>query len=206
MQAQRQWEAEKHRLREKYRAAIHRYNKSPSKRNYKSALDAIGRCSMAESSDRRLLAILPLIEHAPPKIFWPTLLKTWPSCDDTWMVKTRLLQAMKNAGTLMLEFLSEHDRRFFEGLPAQVQVFRGCSRARVRGIAWTMERTIAEGFARGHRGIRVPDPVVAFALIPKDAIFFVTDDRNEKEIVLNPRRLRSLGSELINFSALIIRS
>ena len=161
---------------------------------------------MAESSDRRLLAILPLIEHAPPKIFWPTLLKTWPSCDDTWMVKTRLLQAMKNAGTLMLEFLSEHDRRFFEGLPAQVQVFRGCSRARVRGIAWTMERTIAEGFARGHRGIRVPDPVVAFALIPKDAIFFVTDDRNEKEIVLNPRRLRSLGSELINFSALIIRS
>jgi hypothetical protein len=73
-----------------------------------------------------------------------------------------------------------------------LQVFRGCSRARVCGIAWTMERTIAEGFARGHRGIRVPDPVVASALIPKDAIFFATDDRNENEIVLNPRRLRGL--------------
>ena len=55
-----------------------------------------------------------------------------------------------------------------------------------------MERAIAEGFARGHRGIRVPDPLVASALIPTDAIFFVTDDRNEKEIVLNPRRLRRL--------------
>ena len=188
MQAQRQWEDEK----QKYLAAIHRYNNLPSKLNYESALDAIEQCSTAESSERRLLAILPLIEDAPPKIFWAILLKTWPSCDDTWMLKTRLLRAMKKAGPVMLELLSEHERRFFEGLPAQVPVFRGCSRPRVRGISWTMERTIAEGFARGHRGIQVPDPVVASALIPKDGIFFATDDRSEKEIVLNPRRLRRL--------------
>jgi hypothetical protein len=192
MRAQRQWEDEKHRRREKYLAAIHRYNNLQSKRNYKSALDAIEQCSMDENSKRRLLAILPLIEDAPPKIFWAILLRTWPSCDDTWMLKTRLLRAMKKAGPVMPELLSEHERRFFEGLPAQVPVFRGCSRPRVRGISWTMERTIAEGFAHGHRGIRVPDPVVASALIPKDAIFFATDDRNEKEIVLNPRRLRRL--------------
>src|SRR5262249_39547733 len=92
VQAQREWEAEKHRRREKYLAAIHRYNNLPSKPNYKSALDAIEQCSLAENSERRLLAILPLIEDAPPKIFWAILLKTWPSCDDTWMLKTRLLR------------------------------------------------------------------------------------------------------------------
>jgi hypothetical protein len=38
----------------------------------------------------------------------------------------------------------------------------------------------------------VPDPVVATAVIPKEHIFFVTDDRSEKEIVLDPRRLGKL--------------
>jgi hypothetical protein len=49
---------------------------------------------------------------------------------------------------------------------------------------------VAEAFATGHRGIRVPEPVVASAIIPKEHIFFATVDREEKEIVLNPRRLR----------------
>jgi hypothetical protein len=41
----------------------------------------------------------------------------------------------------------------------------------------------------------VSDPVIASAEIPKEHIFFVTDDRNEKEVVLNPRRLRKLVIE-----------
>jgi hypothetical protein len=44
----------------------------------------------------------------------------------------------------------------------------------------------------------VPEPVVASALIPKEHIFFVTDERNEKEIVLNPRRLRQVIVEPLN--------
>jgi hypothetical protein len=91
-----------------------------------------------------------------------------------------------------LAFLSPSQRQFFETLPPQVQVFRGCSAPRVQAIAWTTDRTTAEGFARLHRGIRVPEPVVASALIPKEHIFFVTDEREEKEIVLNPRRLREI--------------
>jgi hypothetical protein len=41
----------------------------------------------------------------------------------------------------------------------------------------------------------VPDPVVASAIISKKHIFFVTDEREEKEIVLNPRRLRKIVVE-----------
>jgi hypothetical protein len=92
-------------------------------------------------------------------------------------------------------FFSQAQRTFFDALPAHVQVFRGCSRPRFRGVAWTIDRTVAEGFARGHRSIPVPEPVVASALIPKEYIFFVTDVRSEKEVVLNPSRLRSLMIE-----------
>ena len=98
---------------------------------------------------------------------------------------------MKDAGS-SLAFLQSAQRQFFDTLPPLVQVFRGCSAPRVRGIAWSTERSVAEGFARGHRFIRVPEPVVASAVIPKEHIFFVTDERNEKEIVLDPRRLRKV--------------
>jgi hypothetical protein len=54
------------------------------------------------------------------------------------------------------------------------------------------EQKDAREFARGHRGIPVREPVVASALIPKDHIFFVSDERQEKEVVLNPRRLREV--------------
>jgi hypothetical protein len=95
----------------------------------------------------------------------------------------------------VVPFFSPEQREFFDALPAQVKVFRGCSRLRVRGVAWTTDRTVAEGYARGHRTLRVSEPVVASAIIPKQYIFFVTNDRNEKEVVLNPRRLRRLMIE-----------
>src|SRR5215472_3137418 len=49
-------------------------------------------------------------------------------------------------------FFSPSQRQFFETLPPLVRVFRGCARLRVRGIAWTVDRAVAEDFARGHRG------------------------------------------------------
>jgi hypothetical protein len=97
-----------------------------------------------------------------------------------------------NAAKPALPFFDSSQRQFFDALPSQVPVFRGCSASRVRAIAWTTSRAVAEGFARGHRGIPVPEPVVASAIIPKEHIFFVTDKWAQREIVLNPRRLRKI--------------
>jgi hypothetical protein len=65
----------------------------------------------------------------------------------------------------------------------------------VRGFAWTTDRAVAEGFAGGHRGIRVPDPVIISAVIRKEHVFFATNDRSEHEVIVNPRRLRQLMIE-----------
>jgi hypothetical protein len=98
------------------------------------------------------------------------------------------MQSMGPATT----FFSPKQHAFLDLLPPKVEVFRGCSRPHVRAIAWTTDATVAEGFAKGHRSIRVPEPVVASALIRKEHIFFVMNDRSEKEVVLNPRRLQRL--------------
>ena len=193
--ARRQWKAEKKRRAQKARTAIRRYKQTQKQRDRNAALRAIKNYSMAESSETRFPAVLRLIERSPPAIFWPAFMDAWPVCDATWPFKGLLLKAMKNAGGPTRVFISPTQRELLAALPAQVQVFRGCSRPRVRAISWTTDRAVAEGFARGHRGIRVPEPVIASALIPKEHIFFVTDERSEKEVVLNYRRLRRLMIE-----------
>jgi hypothetical protein len=49
---------------------------------------------------------------------------------------------------------------------------------------------VAWHFARGHRGIRVPDPVVATGTINKSNILWATDCRNEHEILGEPRDIK----------------
>lgn len=174
--------------------AILDYWGSGNQLDLKAALKAIGSCSAWESSESRLFTVLCLVEMAPPEIFWPAFMDEWSDCDATWGDRARVLRALKNQKKPALSFFSRSQRKFFETLPPLVRVFRGCSAPRVRGNSWTVDRALAEEFARGHRG-RVPEPVVASALIPKEHIFFVTDEREEKEIVLNPRRLRKVFIE-----------
>ncbi len=63
---------------------------------------------------------------------------------------------------------------------------------RARGLHWTTDRTVAEGFAQGKRCIK-PNPTLVHAEIPKQHIFAVLVDRQEHEIVLDLPRLRKLG-------------
>ena len=186
---QKRWEAEEQRRASAAYHAIERYRQRRSQHHQKAALDAIRQCTLWANSEHCLLTVLRLIEFAPSAIFWPALMATWDDCDATWKHRKRVLWAMEKARKPAWAFFSPSQRQFFETLPPLVRVFRGCSVRRVRGIAWTVDRAVAEGFARGHRG-RVPEPVVASALIPKEHIFFVTDERQEKEVVLNPRQRR----------------
>jgi len=126
--------------------------------------------------------------------FWRIFQFGWPTSDNTWYCRRdikMLLDEREPAGP----FLKGADKEFYDSLPDLVTVYRGCSSSRVRGLAWTTDLDIARRFARGHRQIDVPSPVVATANVPKEAIYTVTTDRNEFEVVLNWRRLRNLKTE-----------
>lgn len=70
--------------------------------------------------------------------------------------------------------------------PDRLTVYRGASRARIAAVSWTTDLEVARRFASGHRGIGVPDPVIAMAEISGDEVFWATDDRNESEILCLP--------------------
>lgn len=69
-------------------------------------------------------------------------------------------------------------------LPGQLTVYRGQDDSAPLGLSWTLSRDVAEGFARGHRNIRNPDPVVLALDVSLSEVAFFTNDREEQEVVL----------------------
>jgi hypothetical protein len=192
--AQREWSYEKRRRTYAVRRAIEsvRHARGPAKTEALSnAVDKISYRLGAESSEARLPVLLRLAESAPTSLFWYALLDQWSSCDDTWGHMPRLLVALRFHARKQSPhaYLDDVGLTLLDGLPSVVTVYRGCSRTRLHGISWTTDEAVAHGFAIGHRGLRVPDPVVVKAAIAKQDIFAVVTDRSESEILLDPAKI-----------------
>jgi len=138
--------------------------------------------------------VLDLIEDAPTDLFWPVFLAQWTICDNTWNEGERLLRALRKhtRGAKPVTYFSNKQRRAFNRLPATITVHRGCSRSRVAGVSWTIDEAVAAGFARGHRRIRVPDPVIASGQIGREHVFALVEDRQERELILDPEKVTDL--------------
>ena len=154
-----------------------------------AAVEAISKRVMFCDSHERLGVMLMQLDVAPREIFWPVFCDHWSHCDDTWRLRIPLLSFLRMHAP---PILSADEQKIFNALPERVRVFRGCPRERTMGLSWTTERHVAERFAHGHRGIRVPDPVVATGLIAKADIFIINSDRKEHEVLLDPDRLQEL--------------
>jgi hypothetical protein len=161
--------------------------------NVKRAIEAMERYSMLQSSQYRLDELLPLLTLVPSQVFWPVFASEWSACDATWHLRSEVLKVLRRQPLPAWQCLSKSYRRDYEALPNKIEVWRGCSRGRVRGLSWTTDKTVAAGFARGHRGIGVPAPTIAHAVIDKSAIFMLDNERSESEIILDPRRLSKLN-------------
>jgi hypothetical protein len=177
-----------------------RYRTAEKRRLLKQAQSATGVEKVAVireymlllGSHERIAAMMPLIEHEPAEVFWPVFLDCWSDCDNTWEWNEQLVETLHRVGPCnCYREQAEDGGAFFDSLPEQITVYRGGSRARIDGaISWTTSIDIAEGFARGHRFIRVPDPVVATGTINKSAVFLATNDRNESEVLCLPRIIK----------------
>jgi hypothetical protein len=90
-------------------------------------------------SSNRLDVLLRMVAGAPATTFWPAFLSGWPACDATWRRRRDLLIFLRRHRS-GLAYLQGDDRGFFDSLPDLIEVFRGCSRPRVRGVSWTTDR------------------------------------------------------------------
>ena len=145
------------------------------------------------SSAERAAELVPLIKNEPPEIFWPIFLRNWPHCDAAWESQQLLVPILRRVGPCPREIYAEHAEhggRFWSALPDDLTLYRGCSRSHVEAISWTTNRSVAEDFARGHRGIAVPDPVIVAATVARKHVFAVIYNRSEAEVLLDPAFLK----------------
>lgn len=124
-----------------------------------------------------------------PEAFWSVMQDNWTSCDDTWWLRSKFLRLLGSRGVIPAHLMTPENRTFYDSLPNRIEIYRGCSKSRAKGLSWTTDKAIALGFAQGHRQITVPSPVLCRAVVRKDRgfFFFATDDRGEKEIVVDTR-------------------
>jgi hypothetical protein len=155
-------------------------------------------------SHERIGPLWRALVDEPIDIFWPVFIHWWNKCDATWASREIIIDTLRHraADRPGVEFLDGDDRRFFDKLSWPLRVYRGCGRRCVRGISWTIDRERAELFARGGRFGVPRDPVVATAEVEKTDVFFVSAQRGEDEIVLDPYKVRRLRLEPLGLPTL----
>jgi hypothetical protein len=139
--------------------------------------------------------------HRTPARQLCIFLDTWSMCDATRPYWSQIAGELRSVRTRVdiTEFLEPEARTWFDAAPAEITVYRGCQTGRERGLSWTFDQSIATGFAHGKR-LPNPTPTLVTAVIPKQHVFTVVLGRSEKELVLDPRRLRQVRKEVIEQS------
>jgi hypothetical protein len=148
------------------------------------------RCDSYSRTHELYLAMLSERDpHRQLKLFgdWATV------CDAPWHYRSCFAEILRRAiaAVGLVNALDPAEREWFSSLGPEIEVFRGCERGRVRGLHWSTQKAVAEGFPRGKR-CRNQNPTLARAIIRKEHVFFLFLRRREHEVVVDPRRLRQV--------------
>jgi hypothetical protein len=157
--------------------------------------EAVDRLAYFSSYDRAVGLAIVMTSAPTSADVVRTFLEWGNSCDAPWWQHSHFASCLRHAlrEVALADYLEPPERAFYDALPASVPVWRGCERGKERGLYWTTNRAIAEGFASGKRCSNQV-PTLVHAEIPKPYIFAVFVDRKESEIVLDPRRLTKLSA------------
>lgn len=177
------------------RRASERYRENATPHRRKALLNAISRITMLCQSHVRTDKLIEAAYWEPAEIWWPAFLDYWPMCDaGSWRWHIWLLgkfRGLRDSSQQAIPYLPADDRKFYDSLPELIEVWRGADRRTIRNFSWTTDPKMAEFFAAHRRGAPFPNPVIGHAFIRKADVFAAIAG-NEKEIILDPRRLRKL--------------
>lgn len=131
------------------------------------------------------------LEWKEGRTFWAVIRETWPLFD---RIPHRDFQRA-------FRYFKPFAPR--DGLPERLTVYRGQAKTAPLGLSWTTSRTVAKSFARGHRGLSSPEPAIYSLKVTARQIAFLSNDREEREVVLFnvPRRTaRSLAVSTVDLT------
>lgn len=160
------------------------------------------------SSENRCKHLLGHLNKAKsPMEFYDILALGWSSCDlvsaDELTELKSLLQANRKSSPEIrfVDSLEPSDRVWWLSQQNEVpiRVYRGSSRNRISGLSWSLCPDVATGFAFGHRGIAVEQPVLSCAQVNWSDVLFATNDRGEQEVLLDWETIEIEFSKPLDF-------
>lgn len=150
-----------------------------------------------DSSTRLAGLIYHLDQIEDARVCIEVFQREWSGCDDTFPYRRKMVALLRkwlrSCGGPHFPMDAEA-QAVMDTLPETIRIYRGCSRRRIRGLSWTTRREVAEEFARGHRNIETPQPVIARASILKNSgVFTAIADRDEGELIVWPQLLERVS-------------
>ena len=119
---------------------------------------------------------------------------------DRYLMTNKLLgESMPFIKKSVRKYMREEDIDFFDNLPDTITIYRGTSVSEAIGSildigqSWTLELKVAEFFADTHCAHYSEDRCIMKAIIPKEFIFAYTNEREEKECIVNYVKLQDIS-------------
>ena len=137
----------------------------------------------------RVEAVVMLGDRLSDTDYWESAGMAWMMSESLWRDRYLLASLLENDRPGRLGMMDSDERESFEQLPNPVTVFRGyLPRRNLRGWSWTLDREKAEWF--GRRFSSIFGGRVAEGRVPSSDVIAYLNGRKEREIVVNPKRVR----------------
>lgn len=146
-------------------------------------------------SHERVEPLLAIMQDMEPLEALELFRDEWSGCDDTRAYTDHVVDTLEGIamdGADWRDVLTADTREKFDALPDRIEVWRGSDESTIAGMCWSLDRAVAEQFARGHRMMWNPRPTLARVVVTKWDVLFYLTDRNESEVLLNPHDLPGL--------------
>ncbi len=129
------------------------------------------------------------------KGFWEQLRFVYTDSEGTGTDKDIWLLLFQGKWPNREKLMDSKELKYLEKLPDEIPIFRGCPSNKTSGISWTTEEAKALWFAERYNfKVKKPpfdkDCVVVSGVIAKSDILAVFLNRNEFEIVVDPKKVK----------------
>jgi hypothetical protein len=130
----------------------------------------------------RFNAFVEVKDNFSDEDYWETLADVWTDSENIHQNQLRWKELFESDRKNKQSFMSEDDLKFFNDLPEEITVYRGCTDGlNEEGFSYTTERDQAEWFANR---FSKANPKVIERTIKKEEVFAYTNSRGENEIII----------------------
>jgi hypothetical protein len=155
--------------------------KKLKKRDYPSYIRLLENCD-------QLMAFMVLRHPLPNNEYWHLVKELW--LEDVLPIVNRpfWLEVFNSPRGERYLLMSKKENAILDALSDPIRIYRGAAPKYARGMSWTLDPKLAQRFA-DHLEVLWHGRVFT-ALVPKSKVLAYFQDRDESEIVIDPRRIR----------------